>query len=76
MSGAFRMERSAKAKVAIHLFGLSRGRLLAIAALALSSGLEGCVVVGASSRGGFFVWPGGLGLLVLLLAVVFLLRRR
>ncbi len=55
-------------------------RLSSLAALSLSLllslGLTGCVVVGASSRGGFFIWPGGLGLLVLILLVVFLLRRR
>lgn len=36
----------------------------------------GCVVVGASSRGGFFLWPGGVGLLVLILLVMLILRRR
>lgn len=38
--------------------------------------LTGCVVVGASSRGGFFVWPGGVGLVVLILLVLLVLRRR
>ncbi len=46
------------------------------AALALCGGLSGCVVVGASSRGGFFIWPGGLGLLLVIALVVLLLRRR
>ena len=46
------------------------------AALALCGGLSGCVVVGASSRGGFFIWPGGLGLLLMIVLVVLLLRRR
>ncbi len=34
-----------------------------------------CVAVGYSSRGGWFFWPGGLGLIVLL-AVLFLVFRR
>lgn len=58
---------------------LNNGLRLVLSTLAglLSLGsLTGCFVVGASSRGGFFVWPGGLGLLVLILVVVFLLRRR
>ena len=38
--------------------------------------LSGCLVVGASSRGGFFVWPGGLGLLIMLGLLILLLRRR
>lgn len=38
--------------------------------------LCGCIVLGASSRGGFFIWPGGLGLLVVLLVLFLLLRRR
>lgn len=35
-----------------------------------------CVVAGRSSRGGWFVWPGGLTLLVLLVILFLLLRRR
>ena len=42
----------------------------------LSSGLAGCVMIGGSSRGGFFIWPGGLGLGFLLLLFFFLSRRR
>jgi hypothetical protein len=33
-------------------------------------------VAGVSSRGSWFIWPGGLGLSVVVLFVVFLLRRR
>lgn len=44
--------------------------------LALCAGLQGCVVVGGSSRGGFFIWPGGLGLLLMIALFVFMLRRR
>ena len=46
------------------------------AALLLSGGLSGCLVAGYSSRGGGFIWPGGLGLVVLVLVVLWLLRRR
>ena len=35
-----------------------------------------CVIAGVSSGGGFFIWPGSLGLLVLILIAVFVLRRR
>ena len=35
-----------------------------------------CVAVGYSSRGGWFIWPGGLGLLLVIIIVVMFLRRR
>ena len=38
--------------------------------------LVGCVVAGVSSSGGAFIWPGGAGLLVILLVLFLLLRRR
>jgi hypothetical protein len=38
--------------------------------------LTGCIVAGVSSGGGFFIWPGSIGLLLLILVVVFVLRRR
>ena len=50
--------------------------LSAVAGLLSLGSLSGCVVVGASSRGGFFIWPGGLGLVVLILVVLLVLRRR
>ena len=54
--------------------------LLAIATLGSALGaallLSGCVVVGGSSRGGLFLWPGGLGLGFIILLVLLLLRRR
>lgn len=50
--------------------------LWAAAGLLCLGSLTGCVVVGASSRGGFFVWPGGVGLVLLILLVVIVLRRR
>ncbi len=33
-------------------------------------------MAGYSSRGGGFIWPGGLGLLVLVLIVIFFMRGR
>jgi hypothetical protein len=50
--------------------------LLAAMALAFCAQLTGCVVVGGSSNGHWFIWPGGLGLLLMILLLVFLLRRR
>jgi hypothetical protein len=46
------------------------------AACVATLGLSGCLVAGYSSGGGWFVWPGSLGLLVIVLVVVFLMRRR
>ena len=45
-------------------------QLLLILAIAWSQ--SGCVVVGYSSRGGWSVWPGGLGLLLMLGLVLFM----
>lgn len=45
-------------------------------ALACLLPLQGCLVAGYSSRGGAFIWPGGLGLLVLVLIVIFFMRGR
>lgn len=49
--------------------------VLASAGLGVLPALTGCVAVGYSS-GGWFVWPGGLGLLLLLLLLFFVLRGR
>ncbi|MGA9767976.1 MAG: hypothetical protein WBV94_02980 [Blastocatellia bacterium] len=38
--------------------------------------MSACVGVGYSNRGGWFVWPGGLGFLILIIVVILLLRRR
>ena len=48
---------------------------ISLLALLLGSTQTACIAVGYSSRGGWFLWPGGLGLLVVVLLVVFLLRR-
>ncbi|MGI4757660.1 MAG: hypothetical protein ACRYGF_12525 [Janthinobacterium lividum] len=63
-----------KAHVPVKLF-----RLLCAAATGFiaCTALSGCLVAGYSSAGGGFVWPGGLGLVFVLLVVLwFLLRRR
>jgi hypothetical protein len=44
--------------------------------LAVASMLSGCVAVGYSRGGGWFIWPGGLGLLLVVVLIVMLLRRR
>ena len=44
--------------------------------LVAASLLSGCVAVGYSSGGGWFIWPGGLGLLVVVVVIALLLRRR
>ena len=39
--------------------------------------LTGCLMVGGySSRGGWFVWPGSFGFLIILLLLFFFLRGR
>ena len=38
--------------------------------------LSGCIAVGYSSSGGWFLWPCGLGLLLLIAIAIFVLRRR
>ena len=48
---------------------ITAGPLLAIS-------LCGCLVAGVSSGGGAFIWPGGLGLLVILAIIFFVLRGR
>ena len=45
-------------------------------AATVMTGLSGCVAVGYTSGGGWFVWPGGLGLLLVVVLLVFLLRGR
>ncbi len=44
--------------------------------LLLTLSFTSCVGVGYSNRGGWFVWPGGCGLLVIILLIVFFMRRR
>ncbi len=52
-------------------------RGLAVLCLGLvATMLSGCLVVGYSSNGGWFLWPGGFSVLVLVLLIVMLRRRR
>lgn len=45
--------------------------------LAIMLSQSGCLVVGGySSRGGWFIWPGSLGLVVLFVLLYLLLGRR
>jgi hypothetical protein len=50
--------------------------LLIILMLLLTLSFSSCVGVSYSSRGGWFVWPGGCGLLVIILLIIFFMRRR
>jgi membrane associated rhomboid family serine protease len=55
---------------------LHRIALLAGASLACIA-LNGCIIIGGSSRhGGFFLWPRGFGLLILVIVVIALMRPR
>lgn len=47
-----------------------------VSAFLVSLSQSSCVAVGYSSGGGWFIWPGGLGLLVLIIVVILLVRRR
>jgi hypothetical protein len=51
------------------------GMVLAMG-LAACGLLSGCLVAGYSSRSGFFLWPGSLGLLVIVVIVMAMMRRR
>lgn len=55
---------------------IEEDRMIRIALLLILVGFtqSACIAVGYSSRGGWFFWPGGLGL-ILVLAVLFLLLR-
>jgi hypothetical protein len=53
-----------------------RTLVLAAAVLLLSAPLTGCIAVGYSTHGGWFIWPGSLSLLLILLLVLYATRRR
>ena len=55
---------------------LFRKLLTVLAACFATFGLSGCLVAGYSSGGGWFIWPGSLGIIVIVLLILFLLRRR
>ena len=48
---------------------------LSVASIA-TLGLSGCLLAGYSSGGGWFIWPGSLGFLVVVLVIIILMRRR
>ncbi len=50
--------------------------LLLLAGLFSCTSLTGCLLIGGSSRGGFFIFPGSLGLIVLIVIIALVLRRR
>ena len=57
----------------------SRSTTLAVVALALLTTLPltGCLMVGGyNSRGGWFIWPGSFGFILVMLLLFFLLRGR
>ena len=58
---------------------MSRKQRKAIVQLGLLSAAtltqSGCIAVGYRSGGGWFVWPGGLGLLLMLLLLYFFFGR-
>lgn len=58
------------------LGSVARCAAILLAALIGAGALSGCLVAGYSTRGGAFVWPGGLGLLLVILLLFFLLRGR
>lgn len=49
---------------------------VAVAGFAACSMLSGCLIAGFSSSGAGFVWPGGLGLLVMLGLLLWLFLRQ
>lgn len=53
-------------------------RMISVGVIGLlaSAMLTGCIMVGHSSGGGWFIWPGGLGLVLMVLLVLFIARRR
>ena len=53
---------------------MSRTATTVLAALALTQ--AGCIVVGYRSGGGWFVWPGGLVLILMLALLLMMFLRR
>ena len=54
----------------------ARVTLLLTLTLSALLSITGCVVVGGSSHGGWFIWPGGFGLVFLVLLYIFFFRGR
>ena len=55
---------------------LFRTALILVGGFVMPLTLSGCLVAGYSSRGGGFIWPGGFGLVILVLLLIFFLRGR
>ncbi len=49
---------------------------IALLSLLTAPALSGCLVAGYRSGGGWFVWPGSFGFLIVLLLLFFFLRGR
>ncbi len=49
---------------------------IALLSLLAAPALSGCLVAGYRSGGGWFVWPGSFGFLIVLLLLFFFLRGR
>ena len=43
--------------------------------LTLCATLTGCLVFGYTSSGGWFIWPGSISLLIVILLLIWLMRR-
>jgi hypothetical protein len=52
-----------------------RGALIFVAGLISFVTFTGCLVVGYTSRGGWFIWPGSITLLIIIALIIWLLRR-
>ena len=55
---------------------LARSAGVSVAGLLAAMSMSGCLVAGYSTRGGGFIWPGGFGLVILVLLLLFFLRGR
>ncbi len=48
---------------------------VALLSLLVAPALSGCLVAGYRTGGGWFVWPGSFGFLIIILLLFFFLRR-
>ena len=55
---------------------MSKQAALLTLSLGATLPLAGCLVVGHSTGGGWFIWPGSFGLLLVVVLILLLLRRR
>ena len=53
----------------------ARHALILASTLILCTTLTGCLVFGYTSNGGWFIWPGSITLLLVILLIVWLIRR-